>query len=374
MISIVKSVLGDSSAAWRANQPFFATAFVYVLVALAAAVHWNIPVSLELYNLAFLRAGSVVIVILFVIVSMRVLLERPQRPFPALWARLVANKLPNRIIIGLPVALVLPVFFSLFTSIKGGLSKIMPFYADSTIIAIDRTIHGGVDAWQILHPLLGYGLTIYGLNSFYNIWFVEMFVVLFCVTFSTSSGRLRSQYLVAFVLTWALLGNLAASIFASVGPAFVMPYYDDAAFSPLMNHLRTIDVTYPLWALKAQGALLANAAIGGPQFGSGISAFPSLHVAVATLNAIYLWRFGAMLRWAGVAFLIIIQIGSVHLAWHYGIDGYASMLATPIIWFVAGLIAKPWPRSTRIEIPSHSRSGLRTRVHGFLRSLRRRVG
>lgn len=325
--------------AWRTNKAFFVTVFVYVLAALISAVHWNIPISVALYNLAFLRAGSVVIAILFAVISVRVLLERPQRPFLALRARLEANELSNRIIIGLPVALVLPIFFSLFTSIKVGLSKITPFYADTTIIAIDRTIHGGVDAWQILHPLLGYGPIISGLNSFYNLWFVEMFVVLFCVTFSTSNERLRSQYLMAFVLAWALLGNLAASIFASVGPAFVMPYYGDATFSPLMNHLQTIDAVYPLWALKTQGALLANAALGGPQFGSGISAFPSLHVAVAALNAIYLWRFGGLLRWGSVIFLIAIQLGSVHLAWHYGIDGYASMLATPIIWAAAGLIS-----------------------------------
>lgn len=82
--------------------------------------------------------------------------------------------------------------------------------------------------------------------------------------------------------------------------------------------------------------LLATAALDDPRLGGGISAFPSLHVAIATLNAIYLWRFGGLLRWAGAAFLVVIQLGAVDLAWHYGIDGYASMLATPIIWVVAG--------------------------------------
>jgi hypothetical protein len=117
-----------------------------------------------------------------------------------------------------------------------------------------------------------------------------------------------------------------------------MPFYGNATFSPLMNYLHATDVSYPIWALKTQQALLAEVNLDSPRLGSGISAFPSLHVAIATLNAIYLWRFGGLLRWAGVAFLIAIQLGSVVLAWHYGIDGYASMLATPIIWFVVGRI------------------------------------
>ncbi|WP_292446040.1 phosphatase PAP2 family protein [Mesorhizobium sp.] len=328
--------------------------FVYALVAFAAAARWNVPVNVRLYSQGFLLFGSVVTVILFAVISTRVMLERPQRLFPALRDRLVANELPNRLIIGLPVALVLPVFFSLFTSMKGGLSRIVPFYADSTIMAIDRTIHGGVDAWKILHPLLEYGPVTFVLNFFYNLWFAEMVIILFCVTFSTSNERLRSQYLVAFVLTWALLGNVAASIFASVGPAFVMPFYGDATFSPLMDYLQTTDTTYPVWALKAQGNLLADAALDGPRSGSGISAFPSLHVAVATLNAIYLWRFGGLLRWAGIAFLIVIQLGAVHLAWHYGIDGYASMLATPVIWAVAGWLSKAQRGQNRLQVENPS--------------------
>jgi hypothetical protein len=74
--------------------------------------------------------------------------------------------------------------------------------------------------------------------------------------------------------------------------------------------------------------------------GSGISAFPSMHLAIATLNAVFLWRFGGILRWIGIAFLVVTQLAAVHLAWHYAIDGYASMLATPVVWMLAGWISK----------------------------------
>lgn len=327
------------SAAWHANRPFFLTVTVYALVAVLAASYWQIPLDPQIYSEPFLLFGCGVTLILFAVIATRVMLERPEWLFPALLHRLLANDLLNRLAIGVPVALILPVFFSLFTSIKGGLSRIVPFYADPAIIAVDRAIHGGQDAWRMLHPLLGSGSLTFALNFLYNLWFVVMLVVLFCVTFSTADKRLRSQYLVAFVLTWVLLGNAAATVFASVGPAFIKPFYGDDTFSPLMNYLQATNAVYPVWALDAQRMLLANAALDGPRLGSGISAFPSLHVAVVTLNAIYLWRFGYLLRWVSIVFLIAIQLAAVQLAWHYAVDGYASMLATPVIWIVAGWLS-----------------------------------
>lgn len=331
------------SAAWQANRPFFLTMATYVLAVAFAASYWQIPVNPRIYSKPFLLFGFGVALIYFSIIGVRVMLQRPEQLFPALLHRLSETDLRDRLVIGVPVAATLPVFFSLFSSLKAGISRIVPFYADSTIIVVDRMIHGGQDAWRILHPLLGAGPLTFTLNFCYNLWFVVMFVVLFCVTFSTGDKRLRSQYLVAFVLTWVLLGNVAATMFASVGPAFIMPFYSDDTFSPLMDYLQTINGVYPVWALNAQGMLLANAALDGPRLGGGISAFPSLHVAVVTLNAIYLWRFGSVVRWASIGFLIAIQLGAVHLAWHYAVDGYASMLGTPMIWILAGRLANTQP-------------------------------
>ena len=70
--------------------------------------------------------------------------------------------------------------------------------------------------------------------------------------------------------------------------------------------------------------------------GSGISAMPSMHVALATLFALVGWRTN---RWVGIAttlFAVIIQIGSVHLGWHYAIDGYAGAVGMIVIWLLVG--------------------------------------
>ncbi|PBB39557.1 phosphatase PAP2 family protein [Mesorhizobium sp. WSM3868] len=343
-MSIARLAVRSSSAAWRANQPFFVTVLAYILIALTAAARWKIVVDVKLYNKNFLFFGSVVTLILVVVVCGRLIIERPLQPLRAIKNVMLSNRLADRITVGLPVALVLPIFFSMFTSIKEGISKIQPFYADAPLTAIDRVIHGGIDAWRFFHPLLGFGPVTFSLNLLYNLWFAEVFIVLFCVVFSTWNERLRSQFLVAFVLTWVLLGNILAAAFASVGPAFVMPFYGDGTFSPLMDYLKATDITYPVLALDTQSYLLTNAGLDGPRLGSGISAFPSVHVATATLNAIYLWRFGRVLRWGSIAFLIAIQLGSVHLGWHYAVDGYVSILATSAIWAAAGWLSKNCPR------------------------------
>ena len=46
----------------------------------------------------------------------------------------------------------------------------------------------------------------------------------------------------------------------------------------------------------------------------------------------------------------IILIGSVHLAWHYAVDGYAGILLAAAFWLIAGAIAGraiPEPAGTR---------------------------
>ena len=40
------------------------------------------------------------------------------------------------------------------------------------------------------------------------------------------------------------------------------------------------------------------------------------------------------------AFAVIIQIGSVHLGWHYAVDGYIGASLTLAVWFGVGWVMK----------------------------------
>ena len=70
--------------------------------------------------------------------------------------------------------------------------------------------------------------------------------------------------------------------------------------------------------------------------GSGISAFPSVHLSMATLWTIVAFRMSARLGWAALVFLLVILVGSVALGWHYAIDGYASIVVTLLLWKTVG--------------------------------------
>ena len=43
-------------------------------------------------------------------------------------------------------------------------------------------------------------------------------------------------------------------------------------------------------------------------------------------------------------YLFFIQIGSVHLGWHYAVDGYASMILTWLLWRLSGWIVNRYQK------------------------------
>ena len=74
--------------------------------------------------------------------------------------------------------------------------------------------------------------------------------------------------------------------------------------------------------------------------GSGISAFPSLHVAMMTVVALYLAGFGWIGKAVGVALVSAVLFVSVWIGYHYAIDGYAS---------IGAVLAAHWALRRRSE-------------------------
>ena len=50
-------------------------------------------------------------------------------------------------------------------------------------------------------------------------------------------------------------------------------------------------------------------------------------------------------------FALITQVGSVHLAWHYAIDGYLAALAIVPIWLLSGWIARDTAEAVADSMP-----------------------
>ena len=67
---------------------------------------------------------------------------------------------------------------------------------------------------------------------------------------------------------------------------------------------------------------------------------PSVHLAMATIFALLAFNVRKWLGWIFVGYAALIQVGSVILGWHYGVDGYAGILLAILIWFTVARVLK----------------------------------
>jgi membrane-associated phospholipid phosphatase len=145
------------------------------------------------------------------------------------------------------------------------------------------------------------------------------------------------QFLLSFVVSWIVLGTFGGIFFASMGPCYYPTFAQESGpYAPLMRYLREAGEVVPVWSLNVQQMLWDSYQNNKAGIGSGISAMPSMHVATAVLMALFGWRFS---RKAGIAltlYAVVIMIGSVHLGWHYALDGYVGALGALIVWWLVG--------------------------------------
>jgi hypothetical protein len=67
---------------------------------------------------------------------------------------------------------------------------------------------------------------------------------------------------------------------------------------------------------------------------------PSMHVGVAVLLAIFGWKRHRLLGLGFSAFALVIFLGSIHLGFHYAVDGYVAAIMVVVIWWISGRIAR----------------------------------
>jgi len=151
------------------------------------------------------------------------------------------------------------------------------------------------------------------------------------------------QFMLSFVLSWSLLGNALAMLFSSVGPCYYGFVVAGAnPFAGLMHYLREANQVIPVMALQVQDTLWQDYSTLSGTNALSISAMPSMHVASSVLLALLGWRLNRIAGTAFTLFAVLIQLGSVHLGWHYAIDGYIGALGAWLIWHLCG---KLLPRS-----------------------------
>ena len=214
-------------------------------------------------------------------------------------------------------------FISAIGVLKGAIAVLSPFAWDKALAHADRILHFGLAPHEWLWFVVQSPLALKMINIAYNFWFVVLITTVFTVCITRKDTKLRHQFLISFMAVWTLGGFFLATGLSSAGPCFYERLGLGNDFHPLMQALAAADRIYPIWALSTQDMLWSG--YTGATTGSiGISAFPSLHVAMAVLFALYATRRSRLAGLVMWVFAGVIMVGSIVLGWHYAVDGYTG--------------------------------------------------
>lgn len=220
-----------------------------------------------------------------------------------------------------------------FTILKNVMSFITPYFADPLIANVDRALHFGLDPWVIAHWMGAYLPTNLMIYSYLTIWALPAFALPVIIALTDGDKVRMSRTLILYAVAWIFVGNILAFSGLSVGPVYFDRLLGGDRFADLTTALVHSGVTASglgqtqaaLWEIySGQSALI----------GSGISAFPSVHVAIASVAAIYMSERSKYLIPLAATFLFFTLYLSIFTGYHYAVDGYVSIIVIFSLWWV----------------------------------------
>jgi hypothetical protein len=216
------------------------------------------------------------------------------------------------------------------------------FPLDPVLAQIDRSLFFGHDGWEVSHALFGSVTATLILDRAYSIWLVFMFPFPMVVVMAIKDVRMRARLLGTWLAAWIVIGGIGAWLFGSAGPC----YYDQLVGPPgrfaglhqaMANLTAAAGATgQTITALDFQAMLASELNHKGLVAAGGISAMPSMHVAMAVLFAVAGFARARWLGWVFTLYAALIWIGSIHLGWHYAIDGIVGAVLMLGLWRLSG--------------------------------------
>ena len=297
---------------------YFCGAYVLAAILLIPQTYFSVFIQYPI-----LRYFIFIPPLLFMGLIVAALMNQPRLP-----VTFIRNKLASRGKGATCIILVLVMSATAYTAFKHEYSMWMPFFADRFLADLDQVVHFG-EPWRFARSIFPAALEspLYILYSW--LWFVELVGIVLIAAF-LENRYARERYLAAFAVTVISLGSVVRIAGSSSGPIFYDRMFGGDRFAALIGTLQQSDSGQKI--LKISDYLYSSFTTDTSVLGTGISAMPSLHVALAVLNAIFVTSLN---KWAGAfawAYAAAIMFGSVYFGWHYALDGYVSIIVVIVVW------------------------------------------
>jgi hypothetical protein len=130
---------------------------------------------------------------------------------------------------------------------------------------------------------------------------------------------------------------VAATVFSSAGPIFFDQIFGGVTFVGLRETLQDRGA----WVVLAESEKMrASLTSGQPSIVAGISAVPSIHVAISVWMFLIARERARRAAPYALLYAALIWIGSVQLGWHYVMDGVAGAVGMFAIWLLSARIQR----------------------------------
>ena len=246
-------------------------------------------------------------------------------------------------------ALSLILFQPAFTLTKTTLPAIAPFFADPFFADLDRALHFGTDPWVFAHMLDNW-FDVQMLMDFYLTgWAIPAFFLPIVMAATDRDTARVNRTLIVFMFAWVCIGNVLALAGLSVGPVYYDRLLGTERFPEMMAVLEAKGI-FASSIGETQELLWQFYTDGAQALGSGISAFPSVHVAVAAVVALYMYERHPLLAIPGGFFWAAVMFLSVYSGYHYALDGYVSTILVAALWWVLARKANRQPAMETVAV------------------------
>lgn len=201
---------------------------------------------------------------------------------------------------------------------------------DDALWDLDARLHAGVSPTRFLTTLLADTPLVGLLDTWYG-WWLRTSLLGFGFFLAVLRPTLRRRFLLSQALIWAV-GCWLYVASPALGPVYTHQSEFDSVRSDMPRAVATQDA---LW--RNYQKVLRGREGPLPSFNPslGIAAFPSLHVGIHFLLALWALRLARPLFVPFLLGTFLTLIGSVLTGWHYAVDGYAGLLLGAACYAVA---------------------------------------